>query len=522
MLEKITKYIASLFGIIAGSLSGISAILIAIGYLAERSHLKMLGFTNIPVDLNQYLYTGANLLGFLPGIIIVQCIPLVMEPFILIMLITFILARFSVKYPPIGQVWSKFSGYCIHFISKYRAFFLILFVFVQIYSLFLAVKAVLVENLLFSEMVTSAHQKLSIFNASPELLKQNILLKTDELPGYFTQLFLITLFIGLALRYLMSIGKENLTNMTFHVKFWLAVNFIMFATQVILIPSNYGVLLLNNKYHEVRVQFNDSGEKVTTENKNEVPVLNNRPPELVNSIRDQRLEVDGFPFKFNMEASPRIFFDPDGDKLSYTASTNEPDAVEIVIDRNLLIVNPLQVGEASINLEAHDKEGRMKSTSFNVSVEDEIFPVAVKVADPIEQVTLVVGEDPYVRDLMAEPAVFRVENNDQVNLTFQASISSADIADVNVTGHILKVQPVSKGTATITVTANDGLGHLISVDFNVVVLEKDLSWPEDDRLLLLYQSDDVFYLYSRLEKRIWYVRSEDIESMVYYGLTAVF
>jgi len=79
MLDKLTKTITRFFGIIAGSLSGLGAVLTAVGYLAEHNHLKMLGFTSVPVDLNQYLYTGALFFAILPNIIILQSISLLFE-----------------------------------------------------------------------------------------------------------------------------------------------------------------------------------------------------------------------------------------------------------------------------------------------------------------------------------------------------------------------------------------------------------------------------------------------------------
>ncbi len=66
MLEKIFAPVLRFFGIVATSLTGISAVFTAVGFLAERSHLYMLRFTAIPVDLNQYLYTGARFFAYLP------------------------------------------------------------------------------------------------------------------------------------------------------------------------------------------------------------------------------------------------------------------------------------------------------------------------------------------------------------------------------------------------------------------------------------------------------------------------
>jgi hypothetical protein len=66
MLKKIFAPILRFFTLIASALAGISAVCTAVGFLAHRGHLKMLGVSNIPVDLNQYMYTGAQFLAYLP------------------------------------------------------------------------------------------------------------------------------------------------------------------------------------------------------------------------------------------------------------------------------------------------------------------------------------------------------------------------------------------------------------------------------------------------------------------------
>lgn len=392
------------------------------------------------------------------------------------------------------------------------------------------VKAVLLENLLFTEDISSTQQEFSFLKADTNNLQQLLLSKdkNEKLPTYFTQLFLNALLTGLAIYYLMTHDKESQQHMSFHMKFWLTINLLLLSTQVILIPSNYGVLLLNNKYQEVKVQFKSieqvsSVNQVGSANEDKKPLkLNNRPPMLVNTIRDQILEVEGIQFKYDLAASPEIFTDPDGDVLTYSATSDKPNIVRIEIDKNFLSVSPLQKGKTLIMLEAVDREGLKASTSFNINVEDEIIQWGSEVANPISQKILFAGEEPFICDLMAKPSVFKLLDKEPVHLTFQARSSSPNVASVNITGNKLTVQPISRGNTVITIAANDGLGRMITSEFSLIVMEQKLKWPVDNGLLLLYQSNNVFFLYSKLEKRIWYVRSEDIESMVYYGLDEVF
>ncbi len=522
MLENLTKLIAHFFGIIAGSLSGIGAILMAMGYLAERSHLKMLGFTNIPVDLNQYLYTGANLIAFLPGIIILQSISLLFEPLTLTVLFIILLARLSLRIHSVKTSWNKISIRSERFIATFRNFLLITFVFIQMLSLNWMVKAVLVDNLLFSEINASISEDFNFIATNTENLKQLILTRSEKLPLYFTQLFLITLFIGLAIQYVVSVKKEKQIVLTFQMKFWFTINFLLFATHVILIPCNYGVLLLNNTYQEVKVQFNTMEQKEVLHEVFDDSGNENHLPVAVQIIRDQKLEKFGSPFMYPLEASPRVFTDPDGQKLNYSATSGNPEIAKAGIDKNILMVSPLQTGETQITVKAEDNKGEKDSVRFTVHVEEEIDTWGAEVTDSIPPATLVAGDRPFIRDLTAGPEVFRLLDPEPVQLSFRATSGSPEIAAVNMNDNILEVHPVSRGKTKITVLANDGYGRQFVCAFDFTVLDKNLSWPEDNRLLLIYQSNDIFYLYSTLEKRIWYVRSDDIESMVYYGLTTIF
>jgi len=523
MLENLTKVITRFFGIIAGSLSGISAILIAIGYLAERSQLKMLGFTTIPVDLNQYLYTGAYLVGFLPGIIILGSISLLSDPFPRIVLIGLLFIGVSLRFKRFREFWDKALNLTKSWIIKFKLYLFIFLIIIQLLSLYWMVKAVSLENLLFTGDISSVTHEFTFLKANKENLQQLLLSKdkNEKLPTYYTQLFLNVMLTGLAIYYLMTHEKESQQHMSFHMKFWLTINLILLATQVILLPSNYGVLLLNKKYQEVKVQFISGKQTIVPQEKNMSVEMKNQHPKLEIKIRDQHLEKDGPSFKYDLEASPKAFTDPDGDVLTYSVSSDKPNIVGSSVDHNMLTIYPLQKGKSSITVEARDSEGLKSSTNFNVDVVDDI-PWGSEKGTVIPSKTLIAGGEPFIRDLIEKPSAFILLDKDSVLLTFQASSSSNDVATVNISGNYLTVQPISRGNAVITVSANDGFGRMVTTQFTLTVLAQKLEWPLDERLVLLYQSNDVFYLYSKQEKRIWYVRSSDIESMVYYGLVEVF
>lgn len=66
MLGKLPDALQKFFGFVGASLTGATAIFTAMGFLAERARLVMLGLPSTSFDLQQYVETGARILAFLP------------------------------------------------------------------------------------------------------------------------------------------------------------------------------------------------------------------------------------------------------------------------------------------------------------------------------------------------------------------------------------------------------------------------------------------------------------------------
>jgi len=139
---------------------------------------------------------------------------------------------------------------------------LMFLVMIQILALGWMVRGIQVNNLFFVENIMPSQEQFTFLSANTENLKLLLLSKdASKLGRYFTQLFLITLFLGLIIRYAISEATKKQNNATLNEKVWLAINLILFSTQVILLPSNYGSLLMNKSYQEVKVQFNKYEKK---------------------------------------------------------------------------------------------------------------------------------------------------------------------------------------------------------------------------------------------------------------------
>ena len=65
--EAVSRFLAGL----AASLTGLGVLCTAVGFVAERSRLRVLGLSSVPVDLDQYLITGATLIVRLPAAFVV-------------------------------------------------------------------------------------------------------------------------------------------------------------------------------------------------------------------------------------------------------------------------------------------------------------------------------------------------------------------------------------------------------------------------------------------------------------------
>ncbi len=195
-------------------------------------------------------------------------------------------------------------------------------------------------------------------------------------------------------------------------------------------------------------------------------VTSNRLPVVANAISNQTLTVGGAAFTRNLNASPAVFNDPDGDALTYTASSSVTNIATAGIFGTTLTVSPVAAGSATITVTADDGRDGIRSTTFTVTVGAGVNRPPT-VANAISNQTLTVGGAAFTRNLNASPAVFSDPDGDA--LTYTAISSATNIATASISGSTLTVAAVTTGNATITVTANDGRGGTVSTNFMVTV-----------------------------------------------------
>jgi len=111
----------------------------------------------------------------------------------------------------------------------------------------------------------------------------------------------------------------------------------------------------------------------------------NRPPAVANAIRNQTLTVGGASFTLNLNAAPVVFNDPDGDTLSYTASSSATNIATANIAGSVLTVVPVAAGSATITVTANDGRGGTNLTAFGVAVQANQPPAITQITPTTPQ-----------------------------------------------------------------------------------------------------------------------------------------
>ncbi len=182
----------------------------------------------------------------------------------------------------------------------------------------------------------------------------------------------------------------------------------------------------------------------------------NAGPMVVGMIEDQTLTVVD-PAMVDVADA---FSDPDGDELTFSASSSNEDAATVSVEGSMVTVTGVKVGETTVTVTAMDPAGLYVMSTFMATVEN-AAPMAVGM---IEDQTLTVV-DPVsvsVMDAFMDP--------DGDELTYSAMSSNEDAATVSVDGYMVTVTGVKRGETMITVTATDPGGLYAMTTFMATVV----------------------------------------------------
>ena len=190
-----------------------------------------------------------------------------------------------------------------------------------------------------------------------------------------------------------------------------------------------------------------------------IATTQNIAPTVAASIEAQELDrID--PLSVDVS---EVFADIDGEISMITASVPE-DAVievgEIDLEDGMLTITALVVGEATVTLEATDNNGGMITDTFMVTVNNVDPVVANAVMD--QSLTRIMDLELDLSDTFSDP------DTDEA-LTLSVMAADDMIAKASIEDNMLTVEGLYVGSTTITVTATDADGGMISHDFMVEV-----------------------------------------------------
>ena len=157
------------------------------------------------------------------------------------------------------------------------------------------------------------------------------------------------------------------------------------------------------------------------------------------------------------------FGDANGDILSYTATSSNPQVATAIIAGASITVTAIAPGNATVTITATDPGGLQGQQSFPVMVPNRA-PIP---RGTMTNVTLPVGQATTIEvsQYFAEP--------DGETLTYTASASDPAVADVSIAGSTVTVAALSKGSTTVTIVASDPGGLSATQSFLFMVPNRD-------------------------------------------------
>ena len=169
----------------------------------------------------------------------------------------------------------------------------------------------------------------------------------------------------------------------------------------------------------------------------------NRPPVALGDIPPQTL-TEGDEFQGSVDA---LFSDPDGDALTYSATSSNSGVVTASISGAIITVEAVTEGTATVTVTATDPDGASASlaVSFTVLARNE-SPV---VTDTIPPQNLTEG------DTVTLDVSGNFSDPDGDELTFTVESTNTNAATATIDGSVVTIIAVAEGMAIVAVTATD-------------------------------------------------------------------
>ena len=181
-------------------------------------------------------------------------------------------------------------------------------------------------------------------------------------------------------------------------------------------------------------------------------MANSRP---TGSLSDVTLTVAGGAQTINLLNS---FSDPDGDTLTFSAGSSNTNVVTASVSGSTLTLTPVAKGTAKISVTADDGEVGWVPPKSTATVNNS------RPQGSLSDVTLTVGGGAQTINLLNS-----FSDPDGDSLTFSGGSSNTNVVTASVSGSTLTLTPVAVGSATISITADDGEVGWIPPHFTATV-----------------------------------------------------
>ena len=172
----------------------------------------------------------------------------------------------------------------------------------------------------------------------------------------------------------------------------------------------------------------------------------NRPPTSVKKLSNVTMQMGGSGSTVNVSSA---FSDPDGNTLTYAATSSAKSKATVSVSGNNVIVTPVAIGSANVTVKATDTGNLSATQTFAVTVNapPNRPPTSVK---QLSNVTIQMGGNGSTVNVSSA-----FSDPDGNTLTYAATSSAKSKATVSVSGNNVIVTPVAIGSANVTVKATD-------------------------------------------------------------------
>lgn len=207
----------------------------------------------------------------------------------------------------------------------------------------------------------------------------------------------------------------------------------------------------------VTITATDDSQATATQSVRVTVPQPNRPPQRVGSIPAQAVNI-GASVTLNAAG---YFSDPDGDALTYTATSSTPTVARVSASGSTVTITGLTAGSATLIVTARDPKGLTATQQARVTVQQRNRAPTRVGTIPAQSL------NPGGRVAVTLSSYFRDPDGDA--LSYSATSSTSTVARVSVLSSVATVTGVTAGSATVTVTARDPGGLTATQTFTVRV-----------------------------------------------------